>query len=265
MSSAAPALDIQPEVLVTEPDGVPRYELASWRDRYGWVAGITARSSRHNATSRGFDLGLSGDEDVGIVTDRWRRVRDAHTGAFRGIAVGRQVHGTELWHHEATFRGLLMLDDVDGHLAPLPGILLAVTVADCIPVYLGVPRTGTLALLHAGWRGAAAGIVERGVAHLIELAGSTPAEVVMHLGVGICGDCYEVGPEVLNRLGRGEAVGPEHVDLRSVLAERARAVGVRELTVSSWCTSHDVDRFFSHRGERGNAGRMAAYLGRPLP
>jgi YfiH family protein len=250
---------------VAHPEGVPRYELPLWRDRHGWIAGITARGVSGGPGPGGFNLGLGTDEGVRVVTDRWRTVREANASAFTGIVVGRQVHGTEVRHHESRFRGLLVLDQADGHLTPLPGILLAVTVADCIPVYLGVPRTGAIALLHAGWRGTAAGILERGVVRLCEVAGVSPSEVVMHLGVGICGECYEVGPEVLARLGRNASGGPAALDLRAVLAERALASGVGHLTVSSWCTSHHVDRFFSHRADGENAGRMAAYLGRPLP
>jgi hypothetical protein len=87
--------------------------------------------------------------------------------------------------------------------------------------------------------------------------------VAVHLGVGICGACYEVGPEVAWAV-RGEgAPGKVHLDLRGELAARARRLGVAEVTVSRYCTAHDGARFFSHRGSGGDGGRMVAYLGRP--
>jgi copper oxidase (laccase) domain-containing protein len=58
-----------------------------------------------------------------------------------------------------------------------------------------------------------------------------------------------------------EGDGPWHVDLREVLAEQGRRLGISEITVSDWCSAHDADRFYSHRRSRGADGRMAAYLG----
>jgi copper oxidase (laccase) domain-containing protein len=134
-------------------------------------------------------------------------------------------------------------------------------VADCIPVYLVAPGRG-VALLHAGWRGAAAGILDRGVAHLAAAANVDRSEIVMHCGVGICSDCYEVGSEVLSAFGlAADGPGPWHLDLRAQLMARGRELGLIDVTSSSWCSAHHRDRFFSHRASRGADGRMAAYLG----
>jgi copper oxidase (laccase) domain-containing protein len=83
----------------------------------------------------------------------------------------------------------------------------------------------------------------------------------MHCGVGICGECYEVGSEVADRFGKPDAT---HLDLRDILAQQARALGIRDVSISPWCTAQERDRFFSHRASRGSDGRMVAYLGRPL-
>ena len=147
-------------------------------------------------------------------------------------------------------------------------------------------RYGVVALLHAGWRGTAAGILERGV-ELVKRHGFVrAADVVMHCGVGICGSCYEVGSEVLERLtpGRRPRVNPGeaglgtagqrprvsrteglpgHVDLRGVLIQQAAELGLSEVSVSPWCSAHDREHFFSHRASGGRDGRMVAYLGLP--
>ncbi len=86
----------------------------------------------------------------------------------------------------------------------------------------------------------------------------------MHCGVGICGACYEVGPEVLARFAARTDTSPRHLDLRAVLVEQARRLGVGDVSVSPWCSAHDRDWFFSHRASGGRDGRMVAYLGRPL-
>ena len=235
---------------------VPRLELREWAERYGIVAGVTARP---------MSLGLWSDESVGQVMGRWRAFRAAFAPRFPALVLSHQIHGTEVRWHAGPLDGWLLLDGVDGHASSEPGALLTVTVADCIPVYLAAPEKGTVALLHAGWRGTAGGVLEKGLKLLAKHAFVRGGDVVMHCGVGICGDCYEVGYEVSEALGLATTTAVERtqVDIRAVLVRQAQALGIRDVTVSSWCSAHDRDRFFSHRASGGRDGRMVAYLGRP--
>jgi YfiH family protein len=181
---------------------------------------------------------------------------------FSTVVLGNQVHGTEVRPVGAA-GGWLQIEGVDGWVTTAPGVLLTVTVADCIPVYLAVPGRG-VALLHAGWRGTAAGILGRGVEALGTATKSDLSDVVMHSGVGICGRCYEVGSEVVMGCGRpADGAGPWHVDLREVLAEQAAALGIGTVTSSPRCSAHERPTFYSHRASRGADGRMVAYLGMP--
>jgi copper oxidase (laccase) domain-containing protein len=156
-----------------------------------------------------------------------------------------------------------VLDGLDGHVTSDAGVLLTISVADCIPVYIVEPKSGAVALLHSGWRGTADGILSRGIAELTAASGVTSDMLAIHCGVGICGACYEVGSEVAARFISPAPAGATHVDLREVLRSQALAAGVREVTVSPWCSAHDRDRFFSHRASGGRDGRMVAYIGRP--
>lgn len=250
-----------PAVLGEEavPGPVPRLEVPGWRARFGLVAGITWRGDGPGA----FDLGLATAQPVGAVMARWDAFRAAEPG-FHAAVLGRQVHGTEVrWHADPS--GWVILDGVDGHATDRPGVLLCVTVADCTPVYLAAPARGAVALLHAGWRGAASGVLARGVALLHGRTGARPDELVAHLGVAICGDCYEVGAEVLEAFGiAAEGAGPWHLDVRDRLQEQAAALGIGAVTRSPWCSAHDRARFHSHRASRGADGRMVAYLGLPV-
>ena len=236
---------------------LPRYDIPDWQRRFSVVAGITGRQGPENTE---FDLGLLSDRPSAEVMGRWRTLRDA-LPRFTGVAQGHQVHGVEVrWHDQ--FDGWLRLDGVDGHATAATGLLLTLTVADCIPVYLVDPGRRACALLHAGWRGAASGILTRGMELLADRAESHPADVVMHCGVGICGACFEVGSEVLEAFGlRGDYPQPWAVDVRERLTDEARHLGIGEVSVSQWCTVHDHERFFSHRASGGAPGRMVAYLG----
>lgn len=238
---------------------VPRSDLTEWRDRFGLVAGITERGGEP-----GFSLGLSTGEPVETVIGRWRALRDSFRPGFDALQKSHQVHGATVLWHDAVGPGWHVADAADGHATAQAGLLLAVTVADCAPVYLTSCTGSAIALLHAGWRGTAARILEAGVRLLGERAKVSPRDVVMHCGVGTCGACYEVGEEVAFAvLGPGAAPGKQHLDLRAALAHQARALGVGEVTVSTLCTSCNRDRFFSHRASGGKDGRMVAYLGIP--
>ena len=239
---------------------VPRLELVEWATRYGLVAGVTTRGA-----GNGFSLGLWSDEPVGQVLTRWRAFAEAFQPRFTGIALGHQVHGTTVHWHSHASDGWLLLDGVDGHATTVPGLLLAATVADCIPIYLAAPARGAVALLHAGWRGIAGRVLDAGVAALQSHASVSVDDLVMHCGVGICGQCYEVGSEVIERLTGERTSGPRPVDLRAVLAARAAHLGLGSVSTSPWCSAHDRDQFFSHRASGGRDGRMVAYLGRPSP
>ena len=236
---------------------VPRYEIPGWRARLGVVAGITGRGDGDQP----FDLGLWTGQPVGEVMTRWRALRTVESG-FDAHILGNQVHGTRVIWHDRTVPGWTLIEGVDGHATGVPGVMLYVTVADCVPVYLVNSKTGSIALLHSGWRGTVGSILTWGVEALSHNGKSSADDIVMHCGVCICRDCYEVGSEVIQALGlAANASGKAQADLSGILTEQARTLGVREISTSTWCSAHDRSRFFSHRASQGRDGRMVAYLG----
>src|SRR5262245_41466094 len=192
---------------------------------------------------------------------RWLAFRRAQAG-FGAMVLGNQVHGVVVQSVSEAL-GWMHVDGVDGWVTTARGTLLTVTVADCIPVYLLVPGRG-VALLHAGWRGTAARILSVGLARLLAATDASSGDVIMHLGVGICGRCYEVGSEVMRGCGVSlVGSGPWRLDLREQLMEQGTALGIRRISTSAWCSAHDRASFYSHRASKGTDGRMVAYLGVP--
>lgn len=243
------------EIQVSHP---PALVHPTWRDRFPWlIQGTTVRGSGDGQ----FDLGLfSGGNPEAVVRRSWSLLRKA-TGAH-AVIHGPQPHGADVMvHEEVGGDGPHLAEPADGHATAQPGVLLAVTVADCVPVFMVDERTRSVALLHAGWRGAASGIMERGVDVMCRAFGSDPSNLSVHLGPSICGSCYEVGPEVFEALGRPVPERPEPIDLRSLLAERARDLGIARarMTTSEHCTRCTASPLFSHRS--GDAHRQAAFLG----
>ena len=237
---------------------IPRFEVPGWRERFGVVAGITGRGM----AGAEFDLGLWTSAPVGEVMGRWRRFRNAEP-EFRATVLGNQTHAVQVVRTDAG-EGWIQLEGVDGHVTTTRGILLTVTVADCIPVYLADLNGRGIALLHAGWRGTAGGILERGIRLLCGSTGVQVSSIAMHCGVGICGPCYEVGREVMDGCGLTPlGDGPWHVDIRAVLAGQAERLGIREISTSGRCTQCQHELFFSHRASGGADGRQVAFLGIP--
>lgn len=185
----------------------------------------------------------------------------AAPGRWRSVVRSRQVHGSTVHVHAEPAGGAIVLGDGDGHVTAAAGLLLTVTVADCVPVFIADPGARAVGLLHAGWRGTAEGILEAGIHAMASSFGSVPAALAVHLGPAICGGCYEVGPEVFRSLGERPPPGPRPIDLRRVVRVRAGAAGVRDesVTVSGECTLCGDGRYFSHR--RGDTGRQRAYVG----
>jgi YfiH family protein len=199
-------------------------------------------------------------QPVGQVMQRWRDLRRSLPG-FHAQVFAIQCHGADVAWQQSSGYGWRILEALDGHATGSPGLLLTVSVADCIPVYLMDPHARVVALLHAGWRGTAARILARGTEVLVA-HGGRPDRIVMHTGVGICGGCYEVGREVMEGVGlEAPGDGPWHLDLRQVLADQARALGIGQVTISPLCSAHDSALFYSHRRSGGADGRMVAYLG----
>ena len=230
--------------------GIPK-ETAPGFAALGVVAFTT---TRHAGT-----FGTNGTEPVRDVIARWGVLRD-ELGARR-LASAKQVHGSHVHLHSGGWAGWLRADEGDGHLSLTRGTAMAVSVADCVPVFISHPN-GATALLHSGWRSTAGRLLERAIAMFAEhhLA---PRDLVIHCGPAICGSCYEVSPDVFAALTGRTVDRPTTVDLRALIAEDARSAGVREITISASCTRCDNERFFSHRA--GDDGRQLGVLYAPSP
>jgi YfiH family protein len=235
---------------VAGTDAVP----AAWYEAVPELESLGVRA--FTTTRAAGSFGLAGDEPVRAVMGRWDRLRAELAPSGPRLAIARQVHGDRIVMHAAAWSGWLRCDDADGHASLDRGTGMAVSIADCVPVFLVHP-SGAAALLHSGWRGTEARIVERAL-DLFESRGIPALELTLHLGPAVCGRCYEVSSDVYERLTGRPVSRPTTVDLRALIAGHARLRGVRRLTISEACTRCDNDRFFSHRA--GDGGRQIAVL-----
>ena len=209
--------------------------------------GTALFTSRRGGVSEGpfasLNLGLWTDDDPDRVRENRLRVRRLGGGR---LAQAHQVHGTRVIEADADRDGTP--PDADGQVTAARGVAPMVLTADCLPVALIAPEA--VAMLHAGWRGLAGGILAEGAAALRERGASRIAAAIGP-GAGPC--CYEVREQVHAALGTSGRT----VDLKAVAREHLDAAGVDEVHDCGLCTMCDPERFFSHRRDGGVTGRQA--------
>lgn len=233
----------------------------------GFLVAFTERTGGVSSEPRFASLNLSfssGDEPSAVTANRERVTSALGTGPF---AVGGQVHGSHLAAVGPKLAGSGydgpdgVISATDGLHTRSRGVALAVATADCVPVVLGSAREGRIAVVHAGWRGVASGIVSAALSRFTQ-----PGEVRAAIGPAAGGCCYEVGEEVALAVSaavpKGAVVersgaGSLRLDLPASIARVLRDGGVRRIEQAGLCTIHEHRRFFSHRRD-GPCGRQFA-------
>jgi hypothetical protein len=202
-----------------------------------------------------------GDDDEAV---RENRARFATSLELRGdrLFEQRQVHGTEV--REITDSDVpRATGDLEGDalITRVEGFAVAARTADCIPVLIAHPSSGDVGAVHAGWRGAVAGIVSQAIQTLLH----DPTELLIAIGPHIRVEAFEIGEEVAREMehaANGRAVvrrdgAKPHGDLAALIRLQLRDTGVPDESIDDVrrCTHTDAANFFSHRREQGKTGR----------
>jgi hypothetical protein len=285
---------------------------AGW-ERYGWLRhGFSSRaggvSGIYGANS--LNLGWTKEDEASKVAQNRRRflrevaggqgklltVRQFHSGMVRVVEAedGALEGRLETADGRAVLRG-------DGMMTNVPGVMLGVQVADCVPVLVADVKRRAVAAFHAGWRGTLGRIVERGIGRMRLRYGSRPEDLIAVVGPAIGPCCYSVGEEVrfefesqfayapklfsevydsdpvrdkypllfLTARAPGHSnIGPQiHLDLWEANRRQLMDAGLKakRITVVGECTACARAggrlKYFSHRGESGFAGRMMGVVG----
>ena len=176
---------------------------------------------------------------------------------FDNLATLRQVHSTTCVRAAGRVG---VLGEGDALLENTPGSVVAVRTADCLPILLVDERQRSVAAVHAGWRGTAAGIVQRAVEAMRAQFGSLAGDLHAAIGPGIGACCYEVGPEVAARFGQQ---GRAHVDLAEANRRQLMEAGVTpgRVYASNLCTMCRSEEFHSFRRDKEAAGRLYSFAG----
>jgi YfiH family protein len=216
-----------------------------------WEGVVHGFSTSLDRTGRPLDLGSN------AKMEDWRRL--ATDAGFDGapVAFSAQVHGAECRYAD----GPGSVGDADAIWTDVPGLLLAVRTADCVPILVAGP--GVVAAIHAGWRGLAGGVIPAAVE---VLAGHGPLHAVV--GPSICMGCYEVGEEVVAGIAQwvpearfvDRTTAKPHVDPGAAAVAQLEAAGISSVERIGICTQCD-DRLWSHRQTGSLAGRQVGVIG----
>ncbi len=214
----------------------------------GHVRFTTRRGGVSTGPYASLNLGPWTDDDPAAVQDNQARVARR---AGRSLAYAHQVHGTAVARVAA--RPEAPGEGVDGQATARRDLAPLVLVADCLPVAL--VGEGAVAVVHAGWRGLAGGVLAEGVRAVRELGANGPLQAAIGPGAGGC--CYEVGDEVRAHFGAEHARG-RRLDLKAAAAAQLAGLGVDAVHDCALCTlCAEPGLLFSHRRDGGVTGRQA--------
>ena len=225
----------------------------------------------------GLSLGrLAGDDPLCVAANRARLL--ALTGGAEAAWL-EQVHGAQVVEaHEVLERARAgaPLVRADASVTNRPGTVCVVMIADCMPVLLCDAEGRAVGAAHAGWRGLAAGVVEKTAQRVAELAGAEPGSLHAYLGPSIGPQAFEVGSDVRDAfmngvdssqreataqafVSRADSPGKYLADLPALARLRLQRFGVTRITGGDHCTVTERERFYSYRRDRVT-GRMAAMI-----
>ncbi len=214
------------------------------------------------------NLGSSIGDVPTAVAENHRRLLSALDIPRERVVSPYQVHSRRVACVGPT-EGGTVIPDTDALITDAPGLALLLRFADCAPVLLYDPVRGAVGLAHAGWRGAAGGVVAATLTAMREAFGSRPEDLWAGIGPAIGPDHYAVGAEVVAAISAtlpmdvsvaALRAGQWYLDLPGAVAAQLTALGVGHVTQSGFCTACHTEEWYSHRKEQGRTGRFGVVV-----
>ncbi|SHE61859.1 conserved hypothetical protein [Seinonella peptonophila] len=258
---------------------VPYFSLEHWKWEFpNVVAGFSARLPHEDRNDRNYALHIGQDQSQ--VLQNRRKLVEQLGFSLESWTCGTQIHETQIAVVTASDRGKgateqeTAFSNTDGLITQERQLFLASFYADCVPLFVYCPDTGFIGVAHAGWRGTVAQMASRLVEKLTA-QGSSTHNLRIAIGPSIGGCCYIVDDHVMKPIrqlfpmaeSQKEFVkqvdeGLYQLDLKKLNQQIFLREGIRpeHLIVSKWCTSCDQQYFYSYRRDRGDTGRMVAWI-----
>jgi YfiH family protein len=253
----------------------------SWQSFQHGVAKIYQASSLNQAglvqgfSTKGWgNLALHTGDHPDLVVKRRRQFLSCLGLQLEKLVAANQVHGTQVQVVEAGMAGAgagelaTALSGIDALITEVPGLVLAVFTADCLPIFLYDLDRPAVAVVHAGWRGTLDRIVERTVVKMVEQYRTVPEKLWAAIGPAICSQCFQVGPDLAERFVKADSQAVQadaagyYVDLAGFNTRLLVNCGVALERIERFapCTGCNRETFFSYRAEGQTNGRMMGII-----
>ena len=237
-----------------------------------------AFTTRMGGVSQGYlgslNLGAHRGDTMENVAENYRRLGKSLGFSPEKLVLANQTHSdiVRVVTEQDCLGSLSHRDypECDALVTDTPGIALTVFTADCTPILLHDPVTGSVGAVHAGWRGTALGIAKKAADAMVSAFGCRPSDIRAAIGpnIGVC--CFETHSDVpeamLAALGEEArpflhgSEGKFHVDLKQINALWLRRSGIANITISNHCTACSPTLFWSHRVTKGVRGSQGAVI-----
>ena len=238
-------------------------------------------STRLGGVSQGIydslNLSMTRGDDPDKVAENYRRFCAAIGADVRQVVCASQVHGDTVRSVTSADVGIALDEpepwQADGLVTDIPGVVLTVFTADCLPILLYDPVRRVVGAVHAGWRGTALGIAAKAVERMVDCYGCDRLDILAAIGPGISKCCFETHEDVPNAMTEAMGASALHgiqvlptgkfrVDLKKLNVRRLESAGLDpdHIAVSADCTACLPDKYWSHRVTKGERGSQAAMI-----
>jgi YfiH family protein len=220
------------------------------------------------------NLGHAEQDEAGNVAENYRRILKAAFSKDAPIAFTKQIHKDFVRLADTSdclpVERAFTAQECDGLITDTKNIVLSGYFADCVPILLYDTAKHACGVVHAGWRGTAMAIAQKGVAAMQANFGTNLADIIAAIGPSIGPCCFLCHDDVTTAM---EVFGPLvkpfikkaddgrfSVDLKQINGALLANCGVSEIYVCESCTCCDKRRFFSHRRQGPSRGAMTAMI-----
>lgn len=265
---------------VVEKNGISYLEFESFKQQTWLAHGF---STRLGGVSSGcfasMNLGFGRGEADETVAENYKRLGAAIGFDWERAVLSHQTHTTNIrlvTENDAGKGTVRQRDyqDIDGLITDKPGLALVTFYADCVPLYFADTKHKAIGLSHSGWRGTVGRMGQKTLDAMHEAFGTMPEDVIAAVGPSICGDCFEVGPEVVAEFansfskkqmkmiccdGDGDRSYLDLWQANRIVLEEA-GILPEKISVTNICTRCNPNLLYSHRIMGAQRGNLAAVL-----
>lgn len=244
----------------------------------GSPCSIQGFTTRHEGVSRppynSLNLGMNTQDQQANVEGNRSLLARAFGANQESLVTPRQVHGSDILvinEPNDDFSHFLSVEG-DAVITNQPNVIIGVCVADCVPILLRDPEKKVIAVVHAGWKGTAAGLVAKTVSGMRSEFGSDPARLQAAIGPCIQKCCYEVDVPVKQAFLQGglswdscaepSSPGKWQLDLPAANRELLMLAGLpaNAIQLSDLCVCCRSEQFFSYRRDKDESGRQMGFI-----